>query len=529
MVVKNLKVINNDKLNTDGTFEIGLRDALLISKNSKVTLDKFVYRQGTSSIDKYKKSKIPIKITMTADVSGTLGISDPSTPISFTLNDLSTVNDFLKKLDIQIARHLNGGNPNGNIWQDYKYWLGQYDEDNLGKKTSRDVGLDVWSNIDNTTNNININVISYKSTVVATQDENCKIQNVELEDDNSFVAGDNDNQLWYVAGSFPIVKSAFQMYFEIDSIWSDPEDAYRPFEIGVRDFSKTDYTSSIGEVYDDEDGVITPACISWGIRVTDTEYYLINMNLQEALPLDVAVQGGQKIMIYSGGSNGKNLEGFDYMTIFIFNSLDQILYKNTFAYPSGTGNTKGIFLGEHFIQYRLWAGDVVGIEGADLSAKGLQIKDFQGTVSNIEVLGLAREFQLDFSECGSLANELGFTSSIVNGGYTSFGLIVGQQSPSFYAIQDISIYWSLPMLSFIASADKKRNAREKLISTFSPSRSVDRYDSLIYNSSLPYVSIGNNEQMNISALSFRVINEYTGEALNSAYLSFNLLIKDEDD
>ena len=58
MVVKNLKVINSDKLNTDGTFEIGLRDALLINKNSKVTLDKFVYRQGTSSIDKYKKSKI---------------------------------------------------------------------------------------------------------------------------------------------------------------------------------------------------------------------------------------------------------------------------------------------------------------------------------------------------------------------------------------------------------------------------------------------------------------------------------------
>ena len=57
MVVKNLKVINNDKLNTDGTFEIGLRDALLISKNSKVTLDKFVYRQGTSSIDKYKNLK----------------------------------------------------------------------------------------------------------------------------------------------------------------------------------------------------------------------------------------------------------------------------------------------------------------------------------------------------------------------------------------------------------------------------------------------------------------------------------------
>ena len=85
------------------------------------------------------------------------------------------------------------------------------------------------------------------------------------------------------------------------------------------------------------------------------------------------------------------------------------------------------------------------------------------------------------------------------------------------------------MLSFIASADKKRNAREKLIATFSPGRSVDRYDSLIYNSSLPYVSIGNNEQMNISSLSFRVINEYTGEALNSAYLSFNLLIKDEDD
>jgi len=67
------------------------------------------------------------------------------------------------------------------------------------------------------------------------------------------------------------------------------------------------------------------------------------------------------------------------------------------------------------------------------------------------------------------------------------------------------------------------------VGSFTPVRSVDRYDTLSYNSSLPFVTIGNDQQMNISSLSFRVINEYTGKAIDSSYLSFNLVIKDEND
>ena len=526
MVVKNVKVINSSKLNSDGTFEIGLRDALLINKNSKITLDKFVYRQTTSSVDTYKKSKIPIKITMTADAKGTKDFSDPSTPISFILNtsgSLNEIGDFLSSLDVQIARHLNGGMPNALNWQQYKYYIGQYDEDNFGIYLSKDVGLDVWSYLDSKTNNVTINVVSYKPTFVAIEDAGCQMVNINVLDDNSFLAGLNDS-VWYMAGSYPIVKSAFQMYFEIvaNEIEPDPNKV-RPWEIGLRDFTKTDYATSIGEVYNEDTQRAEPTCINYGIRVDGDQYYLVNLEENSLTPVG-GVDNGDRIMLYSGGSNGKDLEFFDHMTLLIINDIGELKYAMTDVLRL----TEGIFLGDHYRKYRMWAGDIIGMDG-DLTVDGLTIKNFQATVTNPNYLGLAREFRLDFSEAGSFANELGFSSSIPSTNFTNNGIIIGVQSPSFYAIQDISIYWSLPMLSFIASADKKRNAREKLIATFSPTRSVDRYDSLVYNSSLPYVSIGNNEQLNISSLSFRVLNEYTGEALNSAYLSFNLLIKDENE
>jgi len=522
MVVKNVKVINSSKLNTDGTFEIGLRDALLINKNSKVVLDKFVYRQVSSANSTFKKPKDLIKISFTADALGTRVLSTPTEPKSFIMvtDGIKTVNDFLRVLDEYFAHNLTAGPANHEKWEDWQNYLEQ-----VPGMPTLDVGLDIWSYIDTKTNNIIISINSYNPTRLLDEDSSASIQGIEIAEPDPF---DNKHVFapkgtvnnWYAAGSYAIVKSAFQLYVEIDSIGAGD----LPYDIGVRNWNYRNYNEAIPiPVAGAGNG-----SISWGVRVSSNKYYYINLakDIEEdrIVPFKIGglnVETGDKIFMYSGGNMNEDIRITDSLNIIIFDINGA---KKASIHERGTS----IFLGDHNLKYRPFIGNSVGVDDNRTGFPPV-FNNFRCTVTNPNFLNLPRVFKLDLSEAGSLSNELGFSSSIIETEYSAESFIIGQQSPSFYAIQDISIYWSLPMLSFIASADKKRNAREKLIATFTPTRAVDRFDSLVYNSSLPYVSIGNNEQLNISSLSFRVLNEYTGEALNSAYLSFNLLIKDENE
>jgi hypothetical protein len=196
------------------------------------------------------------------------------------------------------------------------------------------------------------------------------------------------------------------------------------------------------------------------------------------------------------------------------------------AYKWASQGLDNLKIGDETEKYRAYIG--VGKYTTVAVADSPVFSEFKVTNTNIETRNLSRVIELDFSET-SLANELGFSSSVLSSRYSPSVGFIGTSSPSFFSLQDISVYWSLPMQSFISSADKKRNAREKLVASFTPVRSVDRYDTLSFNSSLPFTTIGNDQQMNISSLSFRIINEYTGKAIDSSYLSFNLVIKDEND
>jgi hypothetical protein len=309
---------------------------------------------------------------------------------------------------------------------------------------------------------------------------------------NSFGAEDGSEN-WWVAGGYPVVKGCLQLYLDVDDFGTGT------YVVGFRRFNNIDYSNRLF------DGV------DCGIMIdSQTGTY----RLQEgtgALPEDTQITyaNGDKIYMYV-------YKGLLYIQIADAN--------DKFKYCSpGLDNLK---IGDDTEKFRAYIG--TGKYPPGIGNDPPFFSEFKVTNTNIETRNLSRKIELDFSET-SLANELGFPSSVLSSRYSPSVGFIGVSSPSFFSLQDISIYWSLPMQSFIASADKKRNAREKLVASFTPVRSVDRYDTLSYNSALPFVTIGNDQQMNISSLSFRVINEYTGKAIDSSYLSFNLVIKDEND
>ena len=325
------------------------------------------------------------------------------------------------------------------------------------------------------------------------------VHNINLYEDGGFTdvfAPTSQGDLgWWMYGGYPIVKGGVQLYLQIQSVGTNNSN----YEVGFRRFNNTAFGNQ------DFDGV------DCGLMFyPQTRTYLLQLGTG-ALPNDtgIAYADGDQIFMYT-------YKGLLYIQVADIN--------NNFKYCSpGLDNLK---IGDDTERFRAYIGTGKYPPGIGLSPPFFS--QFLVTNTNIETRNLSRKIELDFSET-SLANELGFPSSVLSSRYSSSVAFTGVSSPSFFSLQDISIYWSLPMQSFIASADKKRNAREKLVGSFTPVRSVDRYDTLSYNSALPFVTIGNDQQMNISSLSFRVINEYTGKSIDSSYLSFNLVIKDEND
>ena len=497
MVVKNLKVINSEELVKDGNFEIGLRDALLINKNSKVSLDKFVYKQKSkNSVGFVVSDSKPYKIKFNPDTRGGGDSSKPALTREFNLANgtYKTPQDLVLQINKQLCNQLQTGSADPKNTKDT---LNNFFEQKTTNPTN-DAGLEIVSFVNRETNNVHIQFDSYEISKVV-DDIDGDVHNINLYEDGGFTdvfAPTSQGDLgWWMYGGYPIVKGGVQLYLQIQSVGTNNSN----YEVGFRRFNNTAFGNQ------DFDGV------DCGLMFyPQTRTYLLQLGTG-ALPNDtgIAYADGDQIFMYT-------YKGLLYIQVADIN--------NNFKYCSpGLDNLK---IGDDTERFRAYIGTGKYPPGIGLSPPFFS--QFLVTNTNIETRNLSRKIELDFSET-SLANELGFPSSVLSSRYSSSVAFTGVSSPSFFSLQDISIYWSLPMQSFIASADKKRNAREKLVGSFTPVRSVDRYDTLSYNSALPFVTIGNDQQMNISSLSFRVINEYTGKSIDSSYLSFNLVIKDEND
>jgi hypothetical protein len=497
MVVKNLKVINSEELVKDGNFEIGLRDALLINKNSKVSLDKFVYKQKSKNTVGFVVSDTkPYKIKFNPDTRGGGDISKPALTREFNLANgtYKTAQDLVLQINKQLCNQLQTGSADT---KNPKDTLLNYFEQKPSNPTN-DAGLDIASYVDRETNNVHIQFDSYELSKVIDDDEG-NIHNITMYEDQGFTdlfsPNDQGGLGWWVAGGYPVVKGGLQLYLQINGVGNNPAN----YEVGFRRFNNTAYGDT------NFDGV------DCGLMFyPQTRTYLLQLGTG-GLPTDTGV----------GYADNDQIFMYTYKGLLYIQIADA---NDKFKYCSpGLDNLK---IGDDTEKFRAYIG--TGKYPPGIGNDPPFFSEFKVTNTNIETRNLSRKIELDFSET-SLANELGFPSSVLSSRYSPSVGFIGVSSPSFFSLQDISIYWSLPMQSFIASADKKRNAREKLVASFTPVRSVDRYDTLSYNSALPFVTIGNDQQMNISSLSFRVINEYTGKAIDSSYLSFNLVIKDEND
>ena len=484
MVVKNLKVIASADLNADGTFNIGLRDTLLINKDSKVSLDKFVYKQKTQGNVDYKTDKA-LPFSLTPDLRGTIGKSlpTPARALSFPAGKYPTLTSVLAAIQTAMVNSLTTG-----LVKDGKKTMTEYFKQ-ISLNPTNDAGLDISCRIDAKSGNIVLYFSSYKlqELIEPIFVGNCEVVAYKgLYDIHAFTLSEED--AFYYGSINVCVKSGFQMKV----IVANPGDTYG-FYIGLR--------SSQNVVADNY------APVDIGLH-HDTNGLLTFFDGSEVIApvAHTLVPDDEIIMFVQAGDV--------FMQIL---NVERIVQWTS-------DPIKSFKLGDVFTAFR-------AVICSDLSIGTTNPPIFAGfSVTNVlGEAGTSRQIKLDFADAGSLSNELGFASSDLIGDYGIEYQFYGVQQPNFYDLQDVSIYWSLPMQTFVGSADRKRNAREQLVGSFTPTRAIDRYDSLSYNSALPYTSIGNNQEMNISALNFRVINEYTGKALPASYLSFNLLIKDKED
>ena len=472
MVVKNLKVICPKDLSSDGTFQIGLRDALMITKNSRVTLDKFVYKQKTQGVVPYVVDA-SYTVIFNPDAHGTPQVSTPAIPrtLTFPVGTYKNANEVLSTLSTLIAKSLQTGDVLSPKNTSLKYFVQDTEEPTI------DAGLDIISYIDTKTGNVNIHFESYTLGEIH---KSADLTNV-LYNENVFTI-ENATATWQIIDVFPIVKSGFQFEATI----ADDGDTENNYFIGLLDYNRT------------ADQLLNFSQIDIGFEISNDRYIWIDTGVSTAT--NVLVDSGDKIVMFI--EDGK-------LTGFIWSGS---VYDATIKYtipPSSNfkvGNTTQKYRGAIY--------STVELENVNMPV----FTEVLITNTNPITKTLKRTITIDFKEAGTLANELGLSSTFLESQYETSASFFGVAVPSFFALQDISIYWSLPMQTFFGSSDNKRNSREKLVGSFSPQRTFDRYDSLIYNSNLPFVSIGNNDLINISSLSFRIINEYTGKAINSSYL-----------
>ena len=144
--------------------------------------------------------------------------------------------------------------------------------------------------------------------------------------------------------------------------------------------------------------------------------------------------------------------------------------------------------------------------------------------------GIKRVIQMDLTGAGQLSNQFGLTQSkLTSPKYEVQTIFIGTQTPNFYRVQDISLFWSLPAHTYVGNQTKTRNSRENLVASFTPARQLESTNNLFYQEEICYTDIGNLDTLNISTIQFRVVNEYPNgnTKINTNYLAFTLFIKEE--
>ncbi len=109
MTIKQLKVVNTTPLNAQGTFDIGLRDNLLIKPNSKVGLKKFLLQQKPVEVFKIDVGKQTFIFNPDEQGGGSL-VSLPNTDRNITFGEegliFASLYDLAKAVQLAINKSL---------------------------------------------------------------------------------------------------------------------------------------------------------------------------------------------------------------------------------------------------------------------------------------------------------------------------------------------------------------------------------------------------------------------------------------
>ena len=504
MTIKQLKVINTEGLSADGTFSIGLRDNLLIKPHSKVALSKFLY-QGKPS-NTFSVEFPQTDFVFTPDAKGLSGVSLPTPPRQVTIPKAlySDVNHLMETFVGVINQSLVCGDITGKIP------VQSYIQQNALLPTI-DGGLAITYNVDEESGYINLN---YVNCPLIAWDAYSDVFPVESSNITSVVTGAAKgfrvkqlNQQFQVSSPVEICKGAFQAGYVLNQKGKNGYDWY----FGMR------YMDDSFSIQATEDSPVR-----FGIKKKDDGFYLVDDGVVDtsAIKYTYAVDD----VFYFFNANGK-------MYLQIYESNEATLKYTSPAFQNYTTNAS-----ISSIQYRItFCSAGQSVSGLNDAADKPRFQSTRWRLmphsALLPSLTEKRVVKIDMSKSSDLSSSLGFPVSTLTMPYAPFYSWSASRDPDFNKIQDIALFWSLPVQTYIASQDKKRNSRENMIASFTPTRSGDTLvDNLFYSEDMTYVDIGNLETLNISTIYFRVVNEYKNLQKNvpeTSYLSFVLYIKDE--
>jgi len=519
MTIKQLKVVNTTPLNAQGTFDIGLRDNLLIKPNSKVGLKKFLLQQKPVEVFKIDIGKQTFLFNPDEQGGGNL-VSLPNYDRSITFGEEGVVFASLYDLAKSVQLAINNSLICGSLRQDIKPFVVQ-----SSTKSTNDAGLDVYFNVNDDTGTMDFAFNSYALSDVL-KNSFATSNLVSVNDGRGFRVS-NLNQAFAVKGSknTRLIKGAFQCYTQITQIGRlgydysiglcDPSldvsqthtDANIPFSL-----SKTGTEAEGAVKWFLRDGIADPA-----VNITSSYTYAVGdyvMYFVSEGKLNLAIYAlNTGIADTPDAFRAGKLPKYSY-TFTTFSLEDDKQYVPVIASKTGFtgGATADKTLRPQFSQFK---------SISTIDPKSLTIPSPNG---------VRRVVKLDFSGAKQLSKQLGFASSTLISPYTATAFFAGNKDPNFNKILDLGLFWSLPTQTFVATGDKTQNSKQNMIASFTPQRQTEASDTLYYENEITYVDIGNFSEMNISSLSFRLVNEFPNVLNNvpaTDYLSFVLYIKDE--
>lgn len=522
-LIKQLKVINNSRLATDGTFSIGLRDNLVIKPNSKVALSKFLYQESPPIQSVINLAKTSFNFTPNAIGVPLRSIATPPRSISFPNKILNPTGTFasasalIASLNEEVSAVLSCGDTTGKGLTFSDYVLQKPLQPTI------DNGLDILFSTNNPDGFVELDFYSTRieqalGNVNAPNVTNPNMLPIDANDGVGTVGLEVQDltQFWGVWDANALVKGAFQFFTQINVEGKLGVD----YQIGLRymdDATTGNETEMVMSLYRDVDG-------GWNI-----------VDGGEIVEEDIAYNwsaGDYVIFFTSNGSLYLQIYAGDPTSVGIIG----VGAVGALKYTSRAFASYELQRGSAWINYRPMI--VKGsnnptapfVEGDQPYFRQIQWTTRNYAPNSQFVNGNPRCPDIDFTQAGQLASVIGLGASNYNfNQLQTWTQFIGTQVPNFYRVQDLALFWSLPALTYVGNQTKTRNGRENMIASFTPSRQLTSTDNLFFQEQLEYTDIGNLDTMNISTIQFRVINEFPNgnTPVITNYLSFVLFIKEE--